>query len=156
MHWAILPYRRYFDFSGRSRRMELWFHYLFYYIVTIILFAPFLSELFSLAFEIGQRGANVPIDDGPFDTFGPLSWAGLIVWLIFALVSFIPGLAVTVRRFHDVGMSGWVYVALYIANIFFGIVFLVIFVICFLPSNEGANKWGRNPKDPFDDADVFE
>jgi uncharacterized membrane protein YhaH (DUF805 family) len=29
MQWMLLPYRRYFEFSGRSRRMEYWMFTLF-------------------------------------------------------------------------------------------------------------------------------
>ena len=33
MEWMLLPYRRYFDFSGRSRRKEYWMFFLFVFII---------------------------------------------------------------------------------------------------------------------------
>lgn len=151
MHWMILPFQRYFDFTGRSRRMEYWMFTLLWVIVTIVLFVLFIFDFISLMADLDRPSA--PSSD-PFGGLGVLSWIALIAWSLFALIAFIPGLALSVRRFHDVGMSGWVYVALYVGSIIFGIVGLAILVITLLPSAEGSNKWGPNPKDPYDE-DVF-
>ena len=37
LQWMILPYRRYFDFSGRSRRKEYWMFALFNILVSIVI-----------------------------------------------------------------------------------------------------------------------
>ena len=37
MEWMILPFKRYFDFKGRSRRKEYWMYTLFVVIVSIVL-----------------------------------------------------------------------------------------------------------------------
>jgi uncharacterized membrane protein YhaH (DUF805 family) len=124
---------------------------LLYLIVTIVLFVPFLVDFFSAFSDSGRPSAS---SGEPFDAIGTLSWVALGLWALFALIAFIPGLALSVRRFHDVGMSGWIYVALYVGSIIFGIVGLAIIVIALLPSQESSNKWGPNPKDPFD-SDVF-
>lgn len=39
MEYMIMPLKRYFDFSGRSRRMEYWMFFLFTMIVFGVLFA---------------------------------------------------------------------------------------------------------------------
>lgn len=150
MHWMILPFQRYFEFSGRSRRMEYWMFTLLYVIVTLVLIMPFVFDFIKMM-ELSDFG---PSPD-PFDEISTLSWMAGGLWILFALGSFIPGLALAVRRFHDVGISGWVYVGLYVASIIIGIVGFAILVIALLPSNEGSNKWGPNPKNPHS-ADVFD
>lgn len=154
MNWVFLPFRRYFDFSGRSRRMEYWAFTLFTFIVTICLIAPIVVDVIDILAAPDYLDGPVPVGE-PWEGIGTLSWVSIWLLGLFVLVTFIPGLAVTVRRFHDVGLSGWVYVALYVGGLIFGIVGLAIFVIALLPSKEGTNKWGRNPKDPHG-AEVFE
>ena len=53
---------------------------------------------------------------------------------IYSLVTFIPGLAVAVRRMHDVGKSGW-YVLIPIYNI----------VLLASVGEEGENQYGPDP-----------
>jgi uncharacterized membrane protein YhaH (DUF805 family) len=56
------------------------------------------------------------------------------------LVTFVPGLAVAVRRMHDTGRSGW-WVLLSVVP-FVGL--LVLFWYC--TDSRPANRWGPNPK----------
>jgi len=39
MHWMILPFKRYFEFQGRSRRLEFWMFSLLNVIVFTVLAA---------------------------------------------------------------------------------------------------------------------
>jgi uncharacterized membrane protein YhaH (DUF805 family) len=55
----------------------------------------------------------------------------------------IPGLAVGVRRLHDVGKSGWMFLIVLIPLIG-GIWLLVLFCT---DSQLENNKWGQNPKE---------
>ena len=73
-------FSNYACFSGRARRSEYWFFCLFQIIVS------FCISIFSIVPHIGIL-------------FSVLN-------VIFALVCFIPGLAVSVRRLHDTGHSG--------------------------------------------------
>ena len=73
-------FRKFTTFSGRARRKEHGWFCVFSFIVGIII-----SVVDFLAF--GNS-------DGIFS-------------LIYALIVFIPGLAVFVRRLHDFGKSGW-------------------------------------------------
>jgi len=59
----------------------------------------------------------------------------------YTLATFIPSLAVTVRRLHDINRSGW---WLLIGLIPLGGLVLLIFVC--LDSNPGPNEYGPNPK----------
>jgi uncharacterized membrane protein YhaH (DUF805 family) len=58
----------------------------------------------------------------------------------------IPGLAVTVRRLHDVGKSGWMFFIVLIPLI--GTIWLLVLMMT--DSQQGINKWGPNPKEMTD------
>ena len=102
----------YADFEGRARRSEFWWFYLAYMIVIITL--SILGEVHPL--------------------FGIAYW-GLAVLL------FLPGLSVTVRRLHDSGKSGWWFLIV-VVPLAGWIVFLVFMI---LPSDVGTNRYGRLP-----------
>lgn len=90
----------------------------------------------------------------------PLTGWGLALLGIYGLILLIPSLAITTRRFHDAGLSGWLYVlAIIIGGIFgspavqdtgLGLVgtaaSLAVLVVCLMNSKAGANRWGPNPK----------
>ena len=71
--------------------------------------------------------------------------AGGPLYLILLLGTIIPGLAVAVRRLHDVGKSGWF--------IFIWIVPLVgpfwLLIILASEGSHGKNVYGENPKRPY-------
>ena len=60
---------------------------------------------------------------------------------IWSLVVLVPGLAVTVRRLHDVGKSGWYY--LWILLPLAGPIMILI-QLC--KDSTEDNQWGPNPK----------
>ena len=72
--------------------------------------------------------------------FGQLHLGALIGEFSGVVVTFAPGLAVTVRRMHDTGRSGW-WVLLSVVP-FVGL--LVLFWYC--TDSRPANRWGPNPK----------
>ena len=163
MDWMLMPLRRYADFSGRSRRMEFWMFQVFNLLVYAVLMALFFAGFpwAELAGDAQFRSDEAQNPAEMFAMFGPLFWVGAVLMMIWALGTFIPALAVTVRRLHDRGLSGWWYAGLLIAgvvpvvNVFAMLGYLVLFVFLLLPSEPGANKWGDNPKDP-GQASVFE
>jgi uncharacterized membrane protein YhaH (DUF805 family) len=62
--------------------------------------------------------------------------------LIYALAMIIPGIAVSIRRLHDLGKSGWwLFIAL--IPIIGGIWLLVLFCTDGTP---GVNDYGPSPK----------
>ena len=75
--------RRYVQFSGRARRPEYWWWVLFAFGGSLLL----------------------SIVDGIFFGFSEESIAVLAP--LFSLATFLPSLAVGVRRLHDIGKSGW-------------------------------------------------
>jgi len=62
---------------------------------------------------------------------------------LYALAVFIPGLAVAVRRLHDVGKSGWMILVVLIPLI--GAIWLLVLMVT--DSNSGENQYGQNPKE---------
>jgi uncharacterized membrane protein YhaH (DUF805 family) len=59
------------------------------------------------------------------------------------LVLFIPGLAVAVRRLHDIGKSGWMLLITLIPLI--GVIWLLVLLLT--DSNSEENLYGANPKE---------
>jgi uncharacterized membrane protein YhaH (DUF805 family) len=127
--WMILPYQRYFDFSGRSRRMEYWMFTLFYMVVCLVLGAVLVAGVVNSDIE----GNRAP---------GPVFWVGFVALMSFVLGSIIPSIAVTVRRFHDQDLSGWLYLLCFIPYVG-GI---IIFVFMCLDGARDGNRFGLDPK----------
>lgn len=121
MDWYIRVLKKYAVFSGRARRKEYWMFFLFNFIFSLVA-----SLLDMVIFGMAFWG------------FGPL----FMVYAIYAIAVFIPGLAVSVRRLHDVGKSGW-YLLIYLIPIAGPIWLLVL--LC-TDSQPGDNKYGPNPK----------
>ena len=133
LEWMLMPYRRYADFSGRSRRKEYWMFVLLFVIVYAICYALIFTGMPTIDPMTGQMTGGG----------GALSMIGSAALLIFALGSFIPSLAVIVRRLHDQDKSGWFVLLglIPIANI-------VLLVFMFLEGTKGPNRFGPDPKDP--------
>ncbi len=133
--WGIMSalksvyFSRYFDFRGRACRSEYWYAYLGTILFTLqySLVGGFLAALL-----FRGKGADVM---GAVLLFLPL--------ILFALYSIIPGLAVMVRRLHDIGMSGWFYLINFVPYV--GPLFLLVCAV--LPSS-APNRWGTGPEDP--------
>ena len=79
--------------------------------------------------------------DYAFGSFSKGLSIGVISGL-YTLAVFLPGLAVTIRRLHDVGKSGWF---IFIALIpLVGAIWLL--VLLFTESESGENEYGPSPK----------
>jgi uncharacterized membrane protein YhaH (DUF805 family) len=119
MHWYLEAFRKFADFHGRARRKEYWMFMLFN-----VLFIMVAAVVDVLTGTVGAIG-----------TFG-------LVGGVYGLAIVIPGLAVTVRRLHDTGRSGW---WLLISFVPFIGVFVLLFLVV-LNSQPAANRFGENPK----------
>ena len=119
MGMMFLPFARYSDFGGRSRRLE----YGMFAILVIVA---------SLALTLMDMAVG---------TFSSSSQIGLFSG-IFTLAIIVPSIALGVRRLHDFGKSGWWYLVILVPviNIIFGLVLL------FVPGNVGPNRFGPDPK----------
>ncbi|MGR5503762.1 DUF805 domain-containing protein [Vibrio sp. DNB22_10_4] len=119
MNWYITAVKKYATFSGRSRRKEYWYFFLFNVLISF-----FLSFVDSLT--------------GSFD---PATGYGLFSG-IYALALFIPGIAVSVRRLHDTGRTGWWLFILLVPVI--GVLAIIYFTAS--DGNSGTNQYGADPK----------
>ena len=113
----------YADFEGRARRKEYWMFYLFTIAIyfAIVILAAILSSI--------------------ADVLGLVGW---LAYAVFALGVIVPGVAVTVRRLHDTGKSGWL--ALLGLVPLLGLVLLYFMVI---EGDAGPNEYGPDPKDAY-------
>ena len=119
MNWYLEVLKKYAVFQGRARRKEYWFFILF-------------NVLISMALAIIERLTG---------NFDPATGLGALSGL-YALGLMIPGMAVSVRRLHDTGRSGW-WLLITFVPVFGAIVFLYFMV---LDSNPESNKYGTSPK----------
>jgi len=152
MHWMILPLKRYADFEGRSRRMEYWMFQLLNIIVSIVLAGPFAFAVISADLAAGGQ----PVDE-PLAAMGALGFASIGLYGLYVLAIICPAIAVTVRRFHDRGLSGWWVLGLTLGGMIPFIGFLASiasFIITLLPGDQGTNRFGPDPKDPTN-AEIF-
>jgi uncharacterized membrane protein YhaH (DUF805 family) len=135
MEWMLMPFKRYADFSGRSRRKEYWMYALMIAVVVFVL------EI--IGFAMAGSGATVDPNTGMV-TPGAASGGGLLVLAllgIFLLATLIPSLAVMVRRFHDQDKSGWFVLLSFIP--FVGGIIVLVFMC--LPGTPGPNQYGPDP-----------
>ncbi len=140
MEWMILPYKRYFDFSGRSQRQEYWMFQLFWVLILIVGVVLIVAGVVR-ATDTGGSGSEL----------SPLGWLGVTAMGLFVLGSIIPMISVTVRRFHDQNLSGW----LYLLNFIPSVGGLIVFVFMCLDGTGGPNRFGLDPKGR-GEAGVFE
>lgn len=168
MNYMLMPLRRYADFSGRSRRMEFWMWKLFTILVAMVVWILIMGMIGGAAFGGGDPQAIAAAGGGAMIV--------MMLYALFALATFIPDLAVTVRRLHDTDRSGWwilaplvPYVVALVAaiggaatgdqnglaagGIIAGIAMLaalvlgiVLLVFMFLEGTRGPNRFGSDPK----------
>ncbi|MER7518447.1 DUF805 domain-containing protein [Streptomyces sp. NPDC126499] len=112
MNWYLEAFKKYAVFSGRARRKEFWMFQLFNIIVSIVL-------------SIIDQALGIQL-----------------LSLIYVLAVLIPSLALSVRRLHDTGRSGW--------WILIGLIPLVGFIILLVfycsEGDQAQNAHGPNPK----------
>lgn len=137
--------RLYFDGRGRARRSEYWWWTL----------GVFLASIVAYVIDVGLFGFNSY-------TSQPNTQA---VSTILSLAVLAPGISVAARRFHDVGLNGWLVGAFFLV-LFVGAgvsavmpplggliilaAVIAMLVILVLPSKQGSNRYGPNPKEQVD------
>ena len=129
MKYYLKVLQNYVNFKDRARRSEYWFFVLFN--VIFIAIAAILDNLLGTTFKMDTGNGVLDLHYG-------------YLYVLYALAVFLPGLAVSVRRLHDVGKSGWFYLIVLIPIIGW----IWILVLFFTDSVSGENKWGANPKVP--------
>ncbi|MFT7351341.1 MAG: uncharacterized membrane protein YhaH (DUF805 family) [Flavobacterium sp.] len=119
-YYKKVVFENYTNFTGRARRAEYWYYVLASVIIAIVL--AIIDGVFGLEF-----GGQLKLG---------------ILGMVYSLAVLIPGLAVVVRRLHDVGKSGWYYFIVLIPIA--GIIWLLV-LLC-TEGEPTENRYGENPK----------
>lgn len=107
---------KYASFAGRANRNEYWgFHVLLSAVSVILFFAPDWSGL-----------------DAPW----------FKIFFIFGLLTIPPLIGVTVRRLHDIGLSGW----FYWLNLLPPLGQLALLILTLWQGNQGLNRFDTAPE----------
>ena len=129
MEWYLKVMRdNYANFNGRARRKEYWMYTLIFTVLLIAL----MTIMFSVLSFSDETGIET----------GPSVYLTVILVIVFLFAHLIPSIALTVRRLHDTGKSGWWYLIVlvpYLGN-------FVIFIFTLIDGDRGDNKYGSNPK----------
>ena len=110
--------KNYVNFKGRARRKEYWGFTLFYALIFAIL--------------------------GAFAFTG----IGVILFLVVFVVTLPPSISLTVRRLHDINLSGWftLYMLIMLIPVIGeGIAIIISIVIGVVQGSAESNKFGENP-----------
>lgn len=100
MEWMLLPLKRYAQFNGRSQRKEYWMWILFVILGSIVC---------SILDSMLGTGGKSPLEPAPPPN-GVMYVVGImggVLSTLFVLATFLPGIAVSVRRLHDLDRTGW-------------------------------------------------
>jgi uncharacterized membrane protein YhaH (DUF805 family) len=112
MSWYIQVLKKYAVFSGRACRMEFWMFSLINFTIAFVI--NFVEEL------TGAPG---------------------VLSTLYFLAVLIPSIAVGVRRLHDIGLTGWMLIGIFIPII--GPIMLFFWFVS--GSQKGTNKYGPSP-----------
>jgi uncharacterized membrane protein YhaH (DUF805 family) len=107
-------FRKYAVFSGRASRSEYWFF-----------------VLFQILLLIGLMIVDLAAFRGQMNVLSTVGW----------LILLLPGLAVSVRRLHDVDMSGWFVLIGFVPLI--GAILMLVWMC--QRGSDGANRFGMGP-----------
>ena len=165
--WANFTFalHQYASFNGRSTRQEFWSFVLFSNLICLVVS---LAEMFvcsGIAIATGDDVLTGMLSNSLFQ------FVNLLVTLFF----WLPSMAVTVRRLHDVGWSGKWFVANVCAGVLFVFAFIslmalpedlgvalfflaslglvvcmgmLMFILALMDSQRGPNKYGPSRKYP--------
>lgn len=113
MDWYLKVIKNYVGFTGRARRKEYWMYCLFYIIIGIVI-------------AVVERVIGL----------------GTMLSSLYSLALLLPSIAVSIRRMHDTGRSGW-WICINFIPILGWLIFLFFAV---QDSQPGENQYGPNPK----------
>ncbi|MER9053287.1 MULTISPECIES: DUF805 domain-containing protein [unclassified Mesorhizobium] len=115
----------YFNFAGRARRKEYWGYCLFWTIALIV--------VIGIGVFIDDAMGNLDNSELPAVTVG--------LFGLFLLATALPWFGLNVRRLHDIGLTGWLFLLFLIPT--FGTVIILIFAL--IPTQPRENQWGPVP-----------
>jgi uncharacterized membrane protein YhaH (DUF805 family) len=110
--------QKYVGFSGRARRSEYWWFFLFTVLVSMV--ASVLDSIFGTMSDTTNVG---------------------VIGSIASLALLLPSIAVAIRRLHDTSRSGW-----WILIGLIPIVGWIILIVFYCQDSHGENQYGPSPK----------
>ena len=116
MKLILYSFRRTFDFKGRSKKNEF----------LALFWAQLIVKIIFSALGIILNRYN-------FEEYY-LTWLSILKWIVIGLFLF-PLIAVSVRRMHDLGKSGW-----------FLLILIYNLTLACTPGVTGDNEYGNDPK----------
>lgn len=112
----VLFWKNYVNFTGRSRRSEYWYMMLWHLIFLLPAFFVFLMGFIFIG--IGEE-----IDGDVISVFGVFIIIITVIYmLLYSLATFIPNLALSVRRFHDISRTMVLPIIMFAYSIAFSVV----------------------------------
>lgn len=141
---ATVFFKKYATFKGRAPRSEFWWAVLFTVLVNIPLkiwaakeameraAMEALVEAVKESAEAAQGVEMEAVFEGGWSLSATLSW-------VFPLLILLPLLAVTTRRLHDTGRSGWITLAWFV---FINLAVFAGAVLKFMHLNDALPDWG--------------
>ena len=141
-------YKNYNNPEGRSQRSAYWWYLLYETILTGVFLTIFFMadgsrELFEFIVAQDNNGLIASWEalagSGRFAIYG---------FVIFGLVNFLPKIMLEIRRFHDLGQTGWFTAGFLILSFLpvFGVLISIGKLIWFaMPGTQGPNQYGPDP-----------
>ncbi len=111
MNYYISVLKQYAEFSGRTARKEYWMFVLINFVISVV---------------IGVVGNAINME---------------MLSTLYSLAVMIPGLAVSIRRLHDINKSGWMLLVSLIPIV--GLIWLIVLMAT--KGDEGENQYGPAP-----------
>ena len=128
MIWAFrrVIKEKYATFDGRASRAEYW-----WFTLGNVLLSLVIEFVFGI-FDMGEAAIS-----------------------IYNIFIFIPNIAVSVRRLHDIGKSGWYLLVLAVSLFLMSLVSFLLMLLVFLlflywvckASEQGPNRFGEQPEE---------
>lgn len=128
--------KKYVDFGGSATRKEYWLYTLWNTIIVLFIYVLFAME-----------ALKAPNEN---DDITSLGLVYLMILMVYVLATFIPNIAITVRRFHDAGFSGLFYLLSFVP-LLGG---LIVFVFMLLPSVKDNNPYLEGLKSDSSSVDI--
>ena len=115
----------YVGFKGRASRSEYWWFFLFAFLISII---TAIIDIVAFGVELG------------------------FISLIAILAMILPSIALTVRRIHDFGQSGW----LFLVTIIPLLGYVALFIFGILEGEDHPNQYGAVPTNTLEqDGNIY-
>ena len=125
-------FKNYATFTGRARRSEYWWFVLLYLGISALIY---LAQMAVLMQSLDSEYPLAAIES-------PAYKALTFLFAIVGIGLFLPTLSVTIRRFHDIGKSGWSWLWVLIPIV--GLILCTVWMC--QDSDVGANRYGPSPK----------